>query len=818
MIICLFCIISQVYLKTPQDIDFAPNGDLYIVESDSQTTNRIRKVSNNDQRISLFAGSDLDCSCMEITCKCYSPDDILSTKSKFSTISSISVSPNGQIYVADLENVRIRSVMPSLPAANTSTGEYEIAWPETGEVYTFNQYGQHVSTKSALTGNQLYSFAYNINTINGKLNLISDAAGNKIFLLRDFNNQVKSIENSQGDKYRLTMNRQTLLGSFTTASNYAINFIYHKSPQELIQSTIDSVGKTTLYSYDGNGRVRRCIQPTGDILSFARQQDFDGLKNVIVTLNEKTQIGRFSFRNQEISKLITKNGEAQTIEQMSITFPDAKDVKSKTSFKQSDTSSLEIESISWPLFADIWPQSSRQAWSFPSTVRKVYNNEISRNLEWKYSFKKDKHLHDSIVKKFKMNGNTMFAMEYQPNLNQEVVLDQTNRPVLHISFDRAYRANKYVSSFNLTPVALDYDRLGRLVKWTRGALSMAYEYDLKGRVLSLTRGDSTVQSFKYSEATLKPLEMIMPSRSRYLFEYDGHGGLTKITTPGGHSLRAHRVNSLGFSKLSILPIGFVQPTVFEFNSVGKIQAKILPNNSGQKIYVYNANGHIRTELCGGQQTDYSYYQASDLLKAINRSHSNVFAYKVDYKYYGSLLKEEKYQFNAQADLSNYRLQYKYDRTGHVSEIELDIRGRNAELKKLRHSTATGIAEGINTFIFKRHSANVMQVGDEKALKTIATDSYGRPVGITLSVGNKEVFAQGLKYEASRSRISELKIKLGSKHLEQRLSYTLDGHLENIVADTVLSPQKVKTMKTKYIYDIDGNLNTFTGDQAHLTIR
>ena len=44
---------TDVYLESPQSIAFAPNGDLYIAESDSQTVNRVR-VIGSDGRISRF--------------------------------------------------------------------------------------------------------------------------------------------------------------------------------------------------------------------------------------------------------------------------------------------------------------------------------------------------------------------------------------------------------------------------------------------------------------------------------------------------------------------------------------------------------------------------------------------------------------------------------------------------------------------------------------------------------------------------------------------------------------------------------------------
>lgn len=84
---------------------------------------------------------------------------------------------------------RIRSVIASIPEA-TASREYEVYSPDTQEMYVFNRFGQHIATKNILTGETTFSFTYNVNTSNGKLSTVTDTAGNKVFLLRDYSSQV----------------------------------------------------------------------------------------------------------------------------------------------------------------------------------------------------------------------------------------------------------------------------------------------------------------------------------------------------------------------------------------------------------------------------------------------------------------------------------------------------------------------------------------------------------------------------------------------------------------------------------------------------
>lgn len=209
---------TPVILESPQSLAFSTDGNLYIAESDSQMINRIRVLSS-EGIISRFTGADSKCSCLVDTCKCFDNQSFLASTAKFNTISSITVTPDGVVHISDQGNLRIRSVVSSLPAPS-SYREYKVHSPETQEVYFFNRFGQHISTQSILTGRTIYTFTYNVNTSFGKLSTVTDAAGNKIYVLRDYSNQVNTIENTQGQKCSLKMSRMGMLQQFETPENF----------------------------------------------------------------------------------------------------------------------------------------------------------------------------------------------------------------------------------------------------------------------------------------------------------------------------------------------------------------------------------------------------------------------------------------------------------------------------------------------------------------------------------------------------------------------------------------------------------------------
>ena len=95
---------NSIYLETPQAISFTSQGNLLIAESDSQNVNRVRIVLNhrNHQLIGDYVGRhQSSCNCMEMNCDCFDRELNVASNAKLSTISAITVTPNGDLIIAD---------------------------------------------------------------------------------------------------------------------------------------------------------------------------------------------------------------------------------------------------------------------------------------------------------------------------------------------------------------------------------------------------------------------------------------------------------------------------------------------------------------------------------------------------------------------------------------------------------------------------------------------------------------------------------------------------------------------------------------------
>lgn len=251
----------DVKLVNPQSIAFGPLGEIYIVESDTHSINRVRVVTT-DGRIHHFAGTKSKCDCQTMNCKCFTEKETLAAMALFKELTSVTVTPDGITHIADAGNLRVFSIMSKLPQPNY-LGLYEVVSPETLELYIFNRYGQHQNTINIITNQFMYNFTYKVNSFYGKLVSILDDAGNKIDLVRNYETYVQDIISIDGSKCQLTVSDERL-HRFLTADNSTFMYSYGKSTG-LLKSKFLSDGRSYEYEYDDMGRLLEVRQPTGEI-------------------------------------------------------------------------------------------------------------------------------------------------------------------------------------------------------------------------------------------------------------------------------------------------------------------------------------------------------------------------------------------------------------------------------------------------------------------------------------------------------------------------------------------------------------------------
>ncbi|XP_039149076.1 teneurin-m isoform X2 [Drosophila simulans] len=782
---------THATLVMPQSIAFGPLGELYVAESDSQRINRVR-VIGTDGRIAPFAGAESKCNCLERGCDCFEAEHYLATSAKFNTIAALAVTPDSHVHIADQANYRIRSVMSSIPEASPSR-EYEIYAPDMQEIYIFNRFGQHVSTRNILTGETTYVFTYNVNTSNGKLSTVTDAAGNKVFLLRDYTSQVNSIENTKGQKCRLRMTRMKMLHELSTPDNYNVTYEYH-GPTGLLRTKLDSTGRSYVYNYDEFGRLTSAVTPTGRVIELS----FDlSVKGAQVKVSENAQ-KEMSLLIQGAT-VIVRNGAAESRTTV--------DMDGSTTSITPWGHNLQMEVAPYTILAEQSPLLG-ESYPVPAKQRTEIAGDLANRFEWRYFVRRQQPLQagkqnkgpprpvTEVGRKLRVNGDNVLTLEYDRETQSVVVMVDDKQELLNVTYDRTSRPISFrPQSGDYADVDLEYDRFGRLVSWKWGVLQEAYSFDRNGRLNEIKYGDGStmVYAFKDMFGSL-PLKVTTPRRSDYLLQYDDAGALQSLTTPRGHIHAFSLQTSLGFFKYQYYSPINRHPFEILYNDEGQILAKIHPHQSGKVAFVHDTAGRLETILAGLSSTHYTYQDTTSLVKSVEVQEPG-FELRREFKYHAGILKDEKLRFGSKNSLASAHYKYAYDGNARLSGIEMAIDDKELPTTRYKYSQNLGQLEVVQDLKITRNAFNrtVIQDSAKQFFAIVDYDQHGRVKSVLMNVKNIDVFRLELDYDL-RNRIKSQKTTFGRSTAFDKINYNADGHVVEVLG----------TNNWKYLFDENGN--------------
>ncbi|KAJ9578404.1 hypothetical protein L9F63_005377, partial [Diploptera punctata] len=784
---------THATLVMPQSIAFGPSGDLYVAESDSQRINRVR-VIGTDGKISHYAGAESKCNCLDRGCDCFEEDHFLASTSKFNTISSVAVTPDGILHIADQANYRIRSVTASIPDASVSR-EYEIFSPDTQEIYVFNRFGQHIATRNILTGETSYLFTYNVNTSNGKLSTVTDAAGNKVFLLRDYSSQVNSIENTKGQKCRLRMSRMKMLHELSTPDNYNVTFDYH-GPTGLLKTKLDSTGRSYVYNYDEFGRLTSAITPTGKVISLSFDLSVKGA-TVKVTQNNRKPVSMLI----KGSSVVTRLGEA---EHRTLVLADGSVVNMAPW-----SHTVSTDTVPYTVLSDIDPVLG-ESFPVPAKQKTEIGGDLANRFEWRYFLRRAQGGGKSgggrgsgkpvvqVGRKLRVNGENLLTTEYDRETGTVAVfMDDRITELLNVTYDRTARPFLFHPQNGIfAGVELEYDRFSRLTSWKWGDLTESYGFDRAGRLSEIRYGDGSAMIYAFKDMfSSLPLKVTTPRGSDYLLQYDEAGALQSLTTPRGHIHAFSLQTSLGFFKYQYFSPMNRHPYEILYNDDGQILAKVYPHQSGKVAYVYDQSGKLETILAGLSSIHYTYQESTSLVKSIDIIEPN-FELKQEYKHHAGILKDERLKYGSKSGLDNAHFRYQYDGNARISGIDVEINGKELPQLRLKYNQNLGMLEGVSDLRIYRNTFNrsVMQDTSKQFFTITDYDSHGRVKSLLINIKSFDVYRLELDYD-KRNRIKIQKLTIGRTTSTDRITYNADGHVLEVIGNG----------NWKYVYDENGNV-------------
>ncbi|XP_040567553.1 teneurin-m isoform X3 [Lepeophtheirus salmonis] len=776
---------TSVSLIEPQSLSFAPNGDLFLAESNSQRINRIRRIGT-DGKISFYAGKDSKCNCLDALCKCFDEDQYLASNAKFSWISSITVAPDGIIYIADQGNYRVRMVHSSVPSEKRDIdGEiFEVPDSDLQEIYVFNKFGQHILTKDIMTDVPKYKMSYTQATSNGHLSSIMDASGRKLIVMRDYKGNVKALQTSNGLKYTLQLSPQrTNLELFQAPSGYKVTFKYHES-SGLIKSRLDSQEMAYSYTYDDYGRLIRVISPTGETIglgfnltSFGASVDvrkdgvlfktlkLGGESNVVFMNDGSTSRSSISIGTDKSLTVVEPWGRTTSIG----TLPHPMIAKED------------------PIMGDSFPMPGQQ-------MIKLGMNLISK-MEWVYSVESS----GQIQKTLRVNGENILGVLYDKIQRREVLFAGSKTELIEIAYDSLSRPLSWKPLSNsFHRMTQTYDRFGRLESWNWGDLAENYFYDSSGRLERIFRGNSTILKYFYPDAiSIHSVKVETGSGSIYLLDYEESGGLTRLQTPRGHMHSfavKPMVGSLRWTYRA--PWCVTGPYELHYSSSGFIESKKLPDGDESVTYVYDNFDRLYGIINGGTEVEFEYDSETGSMTMVLVKKLGL-EMKLRNKYHMGLLKEQKIRFSNRF-FDNAVFRHQYDGNGRPTTM-MSIIGSDQEQQSWStvYNSNTGQVEGISNLRVNRlnHNKTVIQDINNNYFKSVELDGNGRIASIIIGLRRKEMLSLRFEYDEHNRIIKRMTTNFEGRPSEDNFAYTPDGHLLKAWGP----------INFDYKYDANGNL-------------
>ncbi|XP_055389787.1 teneurin-a isoform X2 [Condylostylus longicornis] len=724
-------------------------------------------------------------------------ETLLSSNAKFQAISAIAVAQDGVINVADQGSLHILALEHYLPS-HDENGEFHIPYPPTSEIYVFNRYGQHVTTKDLTSGKTRYSFLYSKNTSFGRLSTVTDSSGNKIQFLRDYSNVVSSIENTQDHKSEITINGIGIMTKLIEKGKLEIELDYDSNTGLL--NSRSTGGETYIYQYDEFGRVTRMILPSGEIVRITSElADNKGL-SVYVHASIQSLFSREPAENS--NELLILGGVHSTIMKKGSQNAEAM-IKPNNTLVIRDANGVVVESSAiarHPLLEAALPVEAEMLamWSHQSITM---GEGITNNMYSIYNLIGDvRNPQQTLNREIWVNSSRVIGVEFDQFTSRETFYDVNRTPLLIIAYDPSGLPKSYYPS-NGYPVNITYDRFNRIDGWKWGPAELKYTYDRHGLLSEITSQQDGIISYVYNDWNLVS-EIGVASQRKFVLGYDDAGGLRFVKLPSGTKHIFSMQTSIGFIRYTYTPPGGSRPYLQHYSHSGALLQSIYPGDGARIIYRYNAAGKLTEIVHGDGKSEFIYNDVTGMPSTVSHSEREL-EYRWDFEFTAGLLTEERIDFIAKTGLSNAKFTYDYDSNFRVTTIQGRIGGQNLPTQVFAFDPRTGQPNLIGQFKILHPKVNQTQVLDGTATFTRTIDGRFLVTKVSLSIHRVPVFRMEFSY-GMHGRITQTKTWTRNMAVQtytnvKNYTWDCDGQLVGVEAQEPWG----------FRYDDNGNLLSLT---------
>uniref|UniRef100_A0AAX7VFJ6 Teneurin-4 n=1 Tax=Astatotilapia calliptera TaxID=8154 RepID=A0AAX7VFJ6_ASTCA len=767
-------------LESANALAVSHNGVLYIAESDEKKINRVRQVSTNGE-ISLVAGAPSGCDCKnDANCDCYSGDEGYAKDAKLNAPSSLAVCPDGDLYIADLGNIRIRYVRKNKPFLNPLS-MYEVSSPINDELYLFDSNGSHIFTQSLTTGDYLYNLTY---TGSGDLSSITDKNKNTVIIRRDTTGMPLWLMVPDGQTFWFTIGTNSALKTVAAQGQELAVMTYHGSSGLLATKTNEN-GWTTFFEYDSYGRLTNITYPTGRVSSY--RTDADSSVRIQTEGSNKEDI--------TVTTNLSASGTFYTLMQVRNSYFIGLD----GSLRLVLANGMEVSLYTEPhlLAGTVNPTVSKR------NVTLAIDNGLNL-VEWRQRKEQARGQVTVYGRRLRVHNRNLLSLDFDRITRTEKVYDDHRKFTLRIHYDHAGRPTLWAPSSRLNGVNVTYSPGGHVAGIQRGTMSVRMEYDQNGRITSQIFADGKSWSYTYLE---KSMVLLLYSQRQYIFEFDKNDRLSSVTMPNVARQTLETSRSIGYYRNTYRPPEGNASVLQDYSEDGQLLQTTYLGTGRRIIYKYGKLAKLLEILYDTTRIGFSYDEVAGMLKTVNLQ-SEGFTCTIRYRQIGPLIDRQIFRFSEEG-MVNARFDYVYDNSFRVTSMQAVINEKPLPIDLYRYDDVSGKTEQFGKFGVIYYDINQI-ITTAVMTHTKHFDAYGRVKEVQYEIFRSLMYWMMVQYDnMGRVVAKELKVGPYANTTRYTYEYDADGQLQVVsINDKPL---------WRYSYDLNGNLHLLSpGNSARLT--
>ncbi|XP_040179861.1 teneurin-1 isoform X2 [Rana temporaria] len=768
-------------LESARAIAVSHSGTLYIAETDERKINRIQQVTTNGE-ISTLVGAPTDCDCkIDPNCDCFSGDGGFAKDARLKAPSSLAVSPDGTLYIADLGNIRIRAVTRNKPHLNPMN-MYEVASPADQELYQFSTNGTHLHTLNLITRDYVYNFTYNGD---GDVISITSSNGNSVHVRRDAGGMPLWLVVPGGQVYWLTISSNGVLKRIS-AQGYNLALLTYHGNTGLLATKSNENGWTTVYEYDPEGHLTNATFPTGEVSSFYSDME----KSTRVELDTSNKENVITTTNISATSIVYALKQENTVNTYRVN-PDG-------SLRVTFASGMEISLNAEPhiLAGVVSPTLGKCNISLPG--------EHSPSLiEWRQRKEQNKGNISSFERRLRAHNRNLLSIDFDHITRTGKIYDDHRKFTLRIMYDKTGHPILWSPSSKYHEVNITYSPIGLVTSIQRGSWSEKIEYDQNGKMVSRIWANGKIWSYTYEEKTIS---LFLHSQRRYIFEYDHSDYLASVTMPNmvRHSLQT--MLSVGYYRNIYTPPDNSGSFIQDYTGDGRLLQTLHLGTGRRVFYKYTKQTRLSEILYDTTQVTFTYEESSGVIKTIHLIHEG-FVCTIRYRQTGPLIGRQIFRFSEEG-LVNARFDYSYNNF-RVTSMQAMINEIPLPIDLYRYVDVSGRTEQFGKFSVINYDLN--QVITTSMMKhTKIFSASGQVIEVQYEILKAIAYWMTIQYD-NMGRMIMCGIRIGVDANLTRYSYEYDpdGQLQAVSVNDKL--------QWRYSYDLNGNINLLNlGNTVRLT--